>query len=114
MMCFLLDIHSELSADLQRVLEDDLVLLQQQIENLRLEQLHNDLKNFCERLDKQQPLHRALTIPFFAGPNAPSGNISYFSSSIAFEFLHRFGNCQTCSRSNITSVENLCTENSLH
>ena len=85
----MLDIHSELPADLQRVLEDDLVLLQQQIENLRLEQLHSDLKNYCERLEKQ-PLHRAMTIPFFAGQNAPSGNIAFspfFHFSTVVEFL---------------------------
>ena len=90
MIWFSLDIHSELPADLQRVLEDDLVLLQQQIENLRLEQLHCDLKNFCERLEKQQPLHRALTIAFFAGQNAPSGNISFSSFTNSSFIDHRF------------------------
>ena len=63
----------ELSADLQRILDDDLLLLQQQIESVKLEQLHNDLKSVCEHMEKQQPLHRASIIPFFAGPNAPSG-----------------------------------------
>lgn len=70
MIC--LDIQFELPADLQRVLDDDLVLLQQQIESIHLEQLHNELKTVCERIEKQQPIHRALAIPFFAGPNAPS------------------------------------------
>lgn len=67
----------ELPADLQRVLDDDLVLLQQQSENIKLEQLHSDFKSACERIEKQQPAHRALSIPFFTGPNAPSG--TYFS-----------------------------------
>ena len=67
-----LDIQFELPPDLQRVLDDDLVLLQQQIESVHLEQLHNELKTVCERIEKQQPIHRALAIPFFAGPNAPS------------------------------------------
>ncbi|CAF3634590.1 unnamed protein product [Rotaria sordida] len=66
------DIQYELPVDLQRVLDDDLVLLQQQIESIKLEQLHSDLKSICERIEKQQPVHRALMIPFFAGPNAPS------------------------------------------
>jgi hypothetical protein len=66
------DIHYELPVDLQRVLDDDLVLLQQQIENIKLEQLHSDLKSTCDRIEKQQPIHRALAIPFFAGQNAPS------------------------------------------
>ena len=59
----------ELSADLQRILDDDLLLLQQQIESVKLEQLHSDLKSVCEHMEKQQPLHRACTIPFFAGAN---------------------------------------------
>ncbi|CAF1020451.1 unnamed protein product [Adineta ricciae] len=66
------DIQFELPSDLQRVLDDDLVLLQQQIESVHLEQLQNELKTVCERIEKQQPIHRALAIPFFAGPNAPS------------------------------------------
>ncbi|CAF3325058.1 unnamed protein product [Rotaria socialis] len=66
------DVHYELPVDLQRVLDDDLVLLQQQIESIKLEQLHSDLKSICDRIDKQQTVHRVLTIPFFAGPNAPS------------------------------------------
>jgi len=73
-----LDIQYELSTDLQRVLDDDLVLLQQQIESIKLEQLHNDLKSLCERIEKQPSMHRALTIPFFAGPNASSGMIMNF------------------------------------
>ena len=79
---FCLDIQYELPADLQRVLDDDLVLLQQQIESIKLEQLHEDLKSICERIEKQQPLHRALTIPFFAGPNAPSGMSNDFERII--------------------------------
>jgi hypothetical protein len=70
---FVLDIHYELPVDLQRILDDDLVLLQQQVENVKLEQLHSELKSTCDRIEKQQPIHRALTIPFFAGQNAPSG-----------------------------------------
>ncbi|CAF3670140.1 unnamed protein product [Adineta steineri] len=66
------DIQHELPVDLQRVLDDDLLLLQQQGESIKLEQLHNDLKSKCERIEKQQPIHRVLTIPFFAGPNASS------------------------------------------
>jgi hypothetical protein len=72
-MKFDLDIPFELPADLQRVLDDDLVLLQQQNESIRLEQLHNELKSACERIEKEQPIHRALTIQFFAGQNALSG-----------------------------------------
>jgi hypothetical protein len=71
---FSLDIQYELPVELQRVLDDDLVLLQQQIESIQLEKLHSNLKSICERIEKQQPIHRALTIPFFAGQNAPSGN----------------------------------------
>lgn len=66
------DIQHELPVDLQRILDDDLVLLQQQNENIRLEKLHNHLKSHCDKVEKQQPMHRALTIPFFAGQNAPS------------------------------------------
>ncbi|CAF4691198.1 unnamed protein product, partial [Rotaria magnacalcarata] len=44
----------------------------QQIESIKLEQLHSDLKSICDRIDKQQTVHRVSTIPFFAGPNAPS------------------------------------------
>jgi hypothetical protein len=68
-----LDVHFELTADLQRILDDDLTLLQQQIETVRLEQLHNDLKITYERMEKSQSTHKVLTLPFFAGPNAPSG-----------------------------------------
>jgi hypothetical protein len=75
--CVGLDVpHFELSTDLQRILDDDLLLLQQQIESVKLEQLHSDLKSVCEHMEKQQTIHRASTIPFFAGPNAPSGKIA--------------------------------------
>jgi len=50
--------------------------LQQQNENVQLEKLHNHLKSYCDKIEKQQPIHRALTIPFFTGQNAPSGTIS--------------------------------------
>ena len=80
-----LDIQYELPVDLQRVLDDDLVLLQQQIENIRLEQLHSELKNLCDKIEKQQPIHRAFAIPFFAGQNAPSGISSLSSHKSLFQ-----------------------------
>jgi hypothetical protein len=88
---FCLDIQYELPADLQRVLDDDLVLLQQQNESIRLEKLHSDLKSICERNEKQQPIHRALTIPFFAGQNAPSGMLILNQNSFNQIHLFRFG-----------------------
>jgi hypothetical protein len=88
------DIQYELPVDLQRVLDDDLVLLQQQIESIKLEQLHSDLKSICERIEKQQPIHRALTIPFFAGQNAPSGDFIFliFQTKLFILNSSRFGN----------------------
>jgi hypothetical protein len=109
-----LDIHYELPVDLQRVLDDDLVLLQQQIENIKLEQLHSELKSTCDRIEKQQPIHRALAIPFFAGQNAPSGIDPFNPISSSIHLLSRFGNRQTCCRSNDTNLKSLCIKNSFH
>ena len=63
----------ELAADLQRILDDDLVLLQQQIETMKLEQLHNQLKTLCDHIEKQPVTHSVLALPFFTGPTATSG-----------------------------------------
>jgi F0F1-type ATP synthase beta subunit len=68
-----LDIHYELTADLQRILDEDLTLLQEQIEILKLEQLYNDLKNICERIEKSQSINKIFSLPFFTGPNASFG-----------------------------------------
>jgi hypothetical protein len=68
-----LDVHFELTADLQRILDDDLALLQQQIETIKLEQLYNDLKTNYEHIEKSQPIHKILSLQFFAGPTAPAG-----------------------------------------
>ncbi|CAF3727151.1 unnamed protein product [Rotaria sp. Silwood1] len=65
------DVYYELTGDLQRVLHDDLTLLQEQRETIKLEQLYNDVKTIWERIEKSQPIHKVLSLPFFAGPNAP-------------------------------------------
>ncbi len=65
--------HYELTADLQRILDDDFTLLQQQIETIKLEKLHNDLKTISERLEKSPSMHKILSLPFFSGPNASIG-----------------------------------------
>ncbi len=72
---FHLDIHYELTADLQRILDEDLTLLQEQIEVIRLEQLYNDLKIACERYEKSQPINKIFSLPFFTGSNASFGII---------------------------------------
>lgn len=112
-----LDVHFELPADLQRVLDDDLVLLQQQKESVNLDRLHNDLKSLCEQIDKQQPAHRALTIPFFAGPNAASGKnesgLAERNLSIASLSLSRFRDRQTSTRFNATHSQNVRTQDTL-
>ncbi|CAF3719635.1 unnamed protein product [Rotaria sordida] len=64
------DVYYELTPDLPRILDDDLTLLQQQIETIKLEQLYNDLKTICERVEKSQLIHKVLNLPFFSGPNA--------------------------------------------
>ncbi|CAF1147249.1 unnamed protein product [Adineta steineri] len=64
------NIHYELTADLQRVLDDDLTLLKQQTETIKLEKLHNDLKTICELNEKSQSTHKILTLPFFTGTNS--------------------------------------------
>jgi len=68
-----LDIHYELTSDLQRILDEDLTLLQQQIETLKLEELYNNLKTLCERIEKSQSMHKVLNLPFFTGPNSCFG-----------------------------------------
>lgn len=50
-----------------------MTLLQEQIEIVRLEQLYNEMKVQCERLEKSQPINKILTLPFFTGPNAAFG-----------------------------------------
>ena len=73
-----IDTQYELPADLQRILDDDSVLLQQQIESIKLEQLHTNLKTICERTENQETVHRPATIPFFTGPNASAGMLINF------------------------------------
>lgn len=68
-----LDVYFEMTPDLQQVLDSDISLLQQQTETVKLEQLYNDLKTICERIEKSQQLHKVLSLPFFSGPNASCG-----------------------------------------
>ena len=85
---FFLDFQSyELAADLQRILDDDLVLLQQQIETMKLEQLHNQLKTLCDHIEKQPVTHHALALPFFTGPNAASGKHSKVFILVRYHFV---------------------------
>lgn len=70
-----LDINYELTSDLQRILDEDLTLLQQQIESLKLEQLYNDLKTICDRIEKTELKNKISSLPFFLGPNAHFGKI---------------------------------------
>lgn len=67
--CFSSNTKFDLTVDLQQVLDEDFQLLQKQNETLRLDQLHQHLKHFCERLDKSSPTDRVLSLPFFTGPN---------------------------------------------
>ncbi|CAF4829872.1 unnamed protein product, partial [Rotaria socialis] len=63
--------YSELTTDIQRVLDDDLNLLQQQIETVKLDKIYNDLKTQCDRIENSQPIHKVLNLPFFSGPTPP-------------------------------------------
>ena len=69
----LLETHFELTADLQHVLNEDFAVLQQQRETIKIEQLHDNLKTICDRIDKSPTVHRVSTLPFFTGPNAHIG-----------------------------------------
>ncbi|CAF0892278.1 unnamed protein product, partial [Didymodactylos carnosus] len=59
------DYPIELNHELQRVLEDDMQLLQQQLETIKLERLYSDMKSACEKSDKQRG-----QVPFFSEPNS--------------------------------------------
>ncbi|CAF3845140.1 unnamed protein product [Rotaria magnacalcarata] len=63
--------YYELTTDLQRVLDDDLNLLEQQIETVKLDKIYNDLKTICDRIENSQPMHKVLNLPFFSGPTPP-------------------------------------------
>lgn len=66
--------------------------MQEQIEIVRLEQLYNELKVQCERLEKSQPGNKILALPFFTGTNATFGR--HF-------LLHRSSPIQTISEAEI-------------
>jgi len=93
-----LDIHYELTSDLQRILDEDLTLLQQQIETLKLEQIYNNLKTIYERIEKSQSINQILTLPFFTGPNASFGISILLNKQLIFSIdmiFIRFRNSQT-------------------
>lgn len=73
-----LDTKFDLTVDLQQVLDEDFQLLQKQNETLRLNQLHQHLKHFCERLEKTSSTDRVLSLPFFTGPNRFCGKTFRF------------------------------------
>lgn len=72
-----LDVHYELTNDLQRTLEEDLNLLQQQIDTIKLDQLYNSLKTTCERIEKSQQMQKLSSLQFFSGPSPPFGKSYY-------------------------------------
>ncbi|UJR30705.1 hypothetical protein I4U23_018225 [Adineta vaga] len=65
-----LDIHYELSADLRRVLDEDLILLKQQTDNFQLEKLNKDLKETSEQMKKYHGNDRISLLPIFTDGNA--------------------------------------------
>ena len=87
MIVALVDIHFELTADLQHVLNEDFAVLQQQRETIKIEQLHDNLKAICDRMDKSPTVHRVSTLPFFTGPNAPIGKHNRADAVLPFRLL---------------------------
>lgn len=71
--------QNELPTELQRILDEDILLLQQQIETVKLEQLFNELKFSNEQIEKQTTPHKVLSLPFFSGVNPASGSSEFFT-----------------------------------
>lgn len=83
-----LDIHYELTNDLQRILDEDLVLLKEQIESINLEQLYHELKKTCECIEKTQLRHKVLSLPFFTETNLHFGRKNFrFILCFFFKFF---------------------------
>lgn len=61
-----LDVHCEMTADLRRVLNEDVSLLQQQLESVELDQLYTQLRSSVDYIEETQPRHHTLAIPTFS------------------------------------------------